>query len=125
MNAFGLGHALALALLLGSAASAQTRSESKQSTDARASKHADSRPSMVCAKCKTEVHEEFAVTKVGDEWVTRTTGVGTKHTCDSCGGRITTIRGETNNAMMDYCPICAEARANCCTTGNRQKVAAK
>jgi len=124
-NAFGLGSALVLALVLGSPASAQTRSESKQSTATAASKPADSRPSMVCAKCKTEAHKEFAVTKIADEWVIRTTGVGTKHTCDACGGRITSIRGETYNAMMDYCPICAKARPNCCTPEASHTIAAK
>lgn len=124
-NAFGLGHALGLALLLGSPTSAQTRSESKQSTATPTSKPADSRPAMMCAKCKTEAHEEFSVTKVGDEWVSRTTGVGTKHTCDACGGRITAIRGATFNAMMDYCPICAKARPNCCTPEASHTVAAK
>lgn len=122
-KALGLGHALALALVLGSPASGGMELAAKND-DAPASKPADSRPPMACAKCKTEVHEEFSVTKVGDEWVYRSTGTGTKHTCDACGGRITTIRGETYNAMMDYCPICTKARANCCTTGNSHKIAA-
>lgn len=91
----------------------QNAAKASTALAAPAPKPADSRPSMVCAKCRNEAHEEFSVTKVGDKWVYRTAGVGTKHTCDACGGRITAIRGGTFNAMMDYCPICARARPNC------------
>lgn len=80
---------------------------------------------MACVKCKTEAYEEYSVIRVGDERAYRTTGVGTKHICDTCGGRITTIRGKTLNAMMDYCPICAKARFGCCATDNNAEVAAK
>ena len=116
---FGLGSILALSLALGLSASGGTESSAKQPTDVSGPKHVDSPASMACPKCKTEIHEEFSVTKLGGEWVYRTTGVGTKHTCDTCGGRITAIRGKTYNAMMDYCPICAKAGPNCCTISNK------
>lgn len=107
-NASGLGLVLTLALVLGSPASAQTRPAGEEKTDSPPPKPA------ACVKCKTEAHEEFSVTKVGDEWVSRTTGIGTKHTCDTCGGRITQVGGQTHNAMMDYCATCAKARPECC-----------
>lgn len=123
-NAFGLGLVLTLAVVLGLPASAQTKTQPARNPDTSAPKSVDSRP-VACAKCKTESHEEFSVSKVGDEFVARTTAVGTKHTCDACGGRITKVRGETRDAMMDYCPVCAKTRRACCTTETDHHVAEK
>ncbi len=123
-NALGLGLVLTLVSVLGSPASAQTKTQPARKPDTATRKSVDS-PPAVCEKCKTEPHEEFSVSKVGEEFVTRTTAVGTKHTCDACGGRITKVRGETRDAMMDYCPVCAKTRRTCCTTEASHHVAKK
>lgn len=123
-NALGLGLVLALASVLGSPASAQNKAQPARDPDTSAPKRVDPLPA-ICGKCKTAPHEEFSVNKVGDEFVARTTAVGTKHTCDACGGRITKVRGETRDAMMDYCTVCAKTRRTCCTTETSHHVAEK
>lgn len=100
-------------------AAAQAHPAAAPSTASAAPKRADS-PPQICAKCKTDTYEEFSATKTGNEYVMRTIAVGTKHTCDTCGGRITQAAGQTHNAMMDYCAICAKARRECCTIENRR-----
>lgn len=112
-HTLGLGLVLTLALGLGSALSGQPQPEPTPDAKTLAAKPTVSE-SATCLKCSTEAYDEFAATKIGNEYVTRTIAIGVKHTCDACGGRILQVGGQTQNQMMDYCTICAKARPTCC-----------
>ena len=75
-------------------------------------------PAMACSQCQTRVIEEYSATNSSGKWAPHASVVGRAHECTSCGGAITTIRGQTTNAMAGNCTICAHAQAACCTTNS-------
>jgi hypothetical protein len=72
-------------------------------------------PGVGCSKCTTQAVQQFSSSNSSGKSLPHYTTVGTKHTCDMCGGTITTINGKTSNEMMENCPICAKTSPNCCT----------
>jgi hypothetical protein len=77
---------------------------------------ANTAPNAGCSKCKTQVVQQFSTNNPSGKSAPHSTTVGKKHTCDNCGGTITTINGKTSNKMMEKCPSCAKTRPNCCST---------
>lgn len=131
-NLLGLGSALTLAVGLTSATFAgpssqffaqQEKNRADIANKADAAKSADT-SAMTCAACKTaEVRQDHTTGANGRMSVTHDL-VGTKHTCATCGGAITVVRGKTTNDMKGNCPICAKSAPGCCGVKG-QVVAAK
>jgi hypothetical protein len=72
---------------------------------------------MACANCKTTAITEFRPGGAAGKIPARHERIGSKHTCSSCRGEITTVRGRTTNGMQDDCPVCQQAKteaASCC-----------
>ena len=69
---------------------------------------------MVCGTCKTVMIREARTmgppSKSREEWFT----VGSKHSCDHCGGEITVVKGKTADSMEHNCSKCGEHAAFCC-----------
>ncbi len=82
----------------------------KAKAAAQAAKPAET-PAMACANCKTTKVEEFSGTNGPGRFAPHYTVIGTKHECASCGGAVTTVRGNATNDMKANCPICAKAKA--------------
>ena len=76
----------------------------------------DATVTMACDKCKTVmVHEgrhAGSPSKGHEEWF----DVGSKHTCDECGGEITVVKGKTNDSMQVNCSKCGDGAVRCCAT---------
>jgi hypothetical protein len=70
---------------------------------------------MACSKCTTQPVRQFSSTNSSGRLAVHSTVVGAKHSCDNCGGAMTTINGRTSKQMMDDCPVCAKANPTCCT----------
>lgn len=88
----------------------------KAKAAAPAAKPADT-PAMACASCQTTEITQYRPSAAGGKVAARNDKIGTKHSCSACGGAVTTVRGNTTNAMMANCPICAKAKAanaSCC-----------
>ena len=73
-------------------------------------------PGIGCSKCTTQPVQQFSSSNSSGKLAPHATTVGAKHSCDMCGGTITTINGKTSNQMMDNCPTCAKTNPNCCST---------
>ncbi len=71
---------------------------------------------LPCSKCETTAIEEPTPSDPSGKGLRLYTKVGVAHSCVRCGGTVRTVHGRTTNGMMDYCPICAKTRPNCCTT---------
>lgn len=72
---------------------------------------------MACVNCKTTSITEFRPGGAAGKIPARHERVGSKHTCSTCRGEITTVRGRTTNGMQDDCPVCQQAKteaAPCC-----------
>ncbi len=128
-NRLGLGTVLALTIGIGSSAFAgpspqywqqmeQIRAENAAKVKTVASAKAAKPGAMACEKCRTTAVTEYRSSQAGGKVPARFDRVGTKHTCDGCGGAITSVRGKTTtNDMKANCPTCAKAVPTCCTVG--------
>jgi len=69
---------------------------------------------MVCGACKTVLVKEpkhvGPPSKGRDEWFV----IGSKHSCDHCGGDMTVVNGKTSDSMEHNCSKCGEGAAFCC-----------
>ena len=123
-NILGLGSILTLAIGFASSTFAGpspqfwAQQEKNRADNAKKSESAKPAitPAMTCAACKTtEVREDYPSGARG--MITQSHDlVGTKHSCATCGGAITVVRGTTTNDMKGNCPICAKAAPGCCNT---------
>ena len=81
--------------------------------DAKAVKPGDT-VAMVCGACKTALIRDSkhvgAPNQGNREWFT----IGSKHSCDHCGGTITVVKGKTTDSMQHNCSMCGEGAAFCC-----------
>ena len=121
-NIIGFSSMLALAVGLSSSALAgpgpqfwaqQAKNQADAAKKTETAKPADA-SAMACTSCKTtEVRQDRTTGANGRLTVTHDL-VGTKHTCDMCGGAITIVRGVTTNDMKSNCPTCAKAAPGCC-----------
>jgi hypothetical protein len=124
-NMLGLGSVLALAISIGSSAFAGPSPQYWQQMERIRAENAAKRAvasantakpgAMVCDKCKTTPVTEYRPSQAGGKVPARFDRVGTKHTCDGCGGAITSVRGKTTNDMKANCPTCAPAGPGCCS----------
>lgn len=123
-STLGFGTVLALAIGIGTSAFAgpspqywqmmeKIRAENAVRKVASADK---AKPAaMACDKCKTTSVTEYRPSQAGGKVPARFDRVGTKHTCDACGGAVTSVRGKTTTDMKANCPTCAKAVPTCCT----------
>jgi len=81
--------------------------------DAQAVKPGDTM-ALVCGTCKTVKLTEFKSDWPNQKGTPRWTEVGTKHTCDNCGGEITVVKGKTTDTMQHNCDKCGDGAAFCC-----------
>lgn len=76
----------------------------------------DATVTMGCNKCKTvsirEGRHVGPASKGHEEWF----AVGSKHTCNECGGEITVVKGKTVDSMQLNCSKCGEGAVTCCAT---------
>ena len=73
---------------------------------------------MACAACKTilvKTPKHVGPPNKGrDEWFV----VGSKHSCDHCGGEMSVVNGKNTNSMQHNCSKCGEGAAFCCVVIN-------
>src|SRR6266496_1816010 len=108
----GYGSALALAAGLTSSAIAGPGPQywAHRANDAknRPAKTETAKPSetraMACLNCKTVDATEYRPSMAGGKVPSRYDKVGAKHTCSTCGGAISTVRGKTTSDMKGNCP---------------------
>ena len=80
----------------------------------------DATMSVACDKCKTSVIREARHVGPGkgpDPMFI----IGSKHTCDECGGEITVVKGKTTDSMQMNCTKCGEGSVTCCATMSGMK----
>lgn len=120
----GFGTVLALTLGIGSSAFAGPSPQYWQQMEKIRAENATMRVAsaktpkpgaMACEKCKTTPVTEYRPSQAGGKVPARFDRVGTKHTCDACGGAITSVRGKVTNDMKTNCPTCGKAAPTCCT----------
>lgn len=69
---------------------------------------------LVCGACKTVSITEFKSTWPNGKGPGRWMEIGTKHSCDNCGGEITVVKGKTTDSMQHNCSKCGDGAAFCC-----------
>ena len=105
--------ALSLGLVSSTFAGPGPQYWAQQHAKAVAAAEAKEQPKMGCPNCKDSVVTTLQ-SAAGGKAQMRTTVVGAKHVCKSCGGEIKTVQGKTTNDMKANCPICAKAGPDCC-----------
>ena len=71
-------------------------------------------PKLDCSKCRTQPVQQFSSSNPSGKLSPHSATVGAEHSCKSCDGVITTIKGKTSNQMAGNCPVCAKTSPNCC-----------
>lgn len=119
-----LGAVLALALALGSSVTAgpgpqywtqMEKIRAENATKSTVAKTTTPSPVMACPACKTTAIRVFHPAGAAGKIPARYDTIGSKHTCDACGGgAIATVHGKTTNEMKTNCAICAKEKSACC-----------
>lgn len=71
---------------------------------------------MACDKCKTVMVRETKHVGPQGKGPDAMFVVGSKHTCEECGGEITVVKGKTTDSMQMNCSKCGEGSVTCCAT---------
>jgi hypothetical protein len=117
-NRSGFGRGLVLGLVLITCSTAfggAPQTPAQRQRERNQSAAASAVPVMSCKNCKTEVVTEFSATNPSGKYSPRYRIVGSRHTCATCEGAITVVRGQTTNEMKANCPVCAKADTSCCS----------
>jgi hypothetical protein len=94
--------------------------EIKTFTEAKAL-GSDAVVAIACDKCKTSLIRETRHVGPHGKGPDPIFTIGSKHTCDECGGEITVVNGKATDSMQMNCSKCGEGKVHCTATMSKMK----